>query len=265
MLGIVGAWARQLLAEPLTRGLNLDDPQTTVLRRDLAKRKKSLALCNLDWYSQLAEFDKTAPKGVRLELGSGGGHLDEHIPGLVKTDLLPLPFVDVVCAAESLPFENSSVAAIYMINVLHHVLEPRKFFQEATRVLKPGGIVVLIEPAVTPFSRVVYRYFHPEPFDPRALQWELDPSGPLSGGNDALPWIIFCRDRARFQQEFPKLEIEGLHPHTSVSRLLCGGVLMRSLLPNFCFPALIGFDHLSPSWMRRTISLFMTIVLRRST
>ena len=248
----------------MTRGVDLDDPKLTLLRRDLMRTKPALQLTNDDWYARLERIDGTTPPGVRVEIGTGGGCMETRIPGLVKTDVQPLPFVSCVCRAEELPFARNSVAAIYMINVLHHVLEPRRFLADAAQVLKPGGICALIEPQVTPFSRIIYRYFHPEPFEPEAERWELPPSGPLSGGNDALPWIIFVRDRPAFEREFPDLTIEHIESHTSITRLFSGGVMMRSLLPDRLYPPLLALEGRMPAPVRDRLALFMTVVLRKA-
>jgi len=49
-----------------------------------------------------------------------------------------------------------------MLDVLHHLPHPLDFIAEATRVLAPGGLMVMIEPWITPFSYLLYRYFHHE-------------------------------------------------------------------------------------------------------
>jgi len=257
-------WMSALLSEPATRGMDLDDPATTVHRRELVKTKRSLYYCNRDWYRRLQRIDATAPPGLRVEIGSGGGWLQDYIPDLVTTDLLPLPFVDRVCDAEDMPFEDESVGALYMLNVLHHVIRPCRFFDEVQRVLRPGGVLAMIEPSVTPLSRFIYGRLHPEPFEPTAPQWDLEPSGPLSGGNDANPWIIFVRDRDKFQSLYPDLAIERIDHHTSMSRLFCGGVLMRSLLPGFMFPAMIGLENMTPKFLMRPFALFINIVVRKA-
>jgi len=107
-------WLMRLLAEPQTRGFDLDDPMTSIRRRQLVKTKRALYLSYIGWYRRLAEIDRTAPVGPRVELGSGGGFLEEFIR-LTTTDVLPLPFVQKVCSAEDLSFEHATVAAIYMI------------------------------------------------------------------------------------------------------------------------------------------------------
>ena len=252
----------RLLEEPQTRGLSLDDPAASIRRRELAKTKRSLYLSYANWYRQLVEIDGTAPAGFRFELGSGGGFLDEVIPGLITSDVLPLPFVQRICSAEDLPFYEETVGAIYMINVLHHVNDPECFLSEAERVLVPGGIVAMIEPYVSPFSRLIYNYVHHEPFDTEARSWRLPPSGPLSGGNDALPWNIFIRDRAIYEARYPTLKIEQIVPHTFLSHPLSGGVTMRSFVPPFMIPVFQNLEScLGP--LLRYLGVFCTIVLRK--
>lgn len=49
-----------------------------------------------------------------------------------------------------MPFQDKSVSAFMMIDVLHHIKDSRQFFKEMQRCLKPGGKIVMIEPANTP-------------------------------------------------------------------------------------------------------------------
>ncbi len=97
-----------------------------------------------------------------VELGAGPGFFKEYYPGLISTDVIPTPWVDVVCDAGALPFPSESVGAIVMLDVLHHLPRPLDFMSEASRVLKPGGLLAMIEPWITPFSYLLYRYFHHE-------------------------------------------------------------------------------------------------------
>ncbi len=44
-----------------------------------------------------------------------------------------------VANAETLPFEDNSFDAIYVANTIHHIPDQAAFFEDVSRVLKPGG------------------------------------------------------------------------------------------------------------------------------
>jgi hypothetical protein len=64
----------------------------------------------------------------------------------------------------------------------------------------------MIEPWVSTLSRPIYTRLHHEPFNPDAKDWSFPDTGPLSGANGALPWIIFQRDRHHFESGSASLE-----------------------------------------------------------
>jgi SAM-dependent methyltransferase len=149
-----------------------------------------------------------------------------------------------------------------MQDVLHHVPEPRRFFKEAARCVRPGGTIVMIEPWVTGWSRFVYRKLHHEPFRPDASQWEFPSAGPLSGANGALPWILFERDRLQFVREFPMWSIRSIEVQMPFRYMLSGGVSMRSLTPGWSFTMWRTVEHALQPWMGR-LGMFAFIVLER--
>ena len=197
-------WLRRSLTYPQLRDVDLDDLRTTILRRDLVKKNSAAKLSFANWYSEMSSLVGDAPEGPKNRTGKrwwlhGRAHCRSH------KDRYPqnLPFVDCVCRAESLPFGDGSLGAMLMVNVLHHVTDVDAFFRESIRALDKNGLVVMVEPFVSRFSAVVHRHLHHEPFDPSAKQWSLEESGPLSGGNNALPWMIFVRDEAVFRSRYP--------------------------------------------------------------
>eukprot|EP01036_Dinobryon_divergens_P048614 gene48614-65203_t len=141
-----------------------------------------------------------------------------------------------------MPFETGSVAGIFMIDVLHHIPQPALFLKEAERVLAKGGKILMTEPANSAWGRFIYRNFHHEPFEPKG-GWEIPATGPLSGANGALPWIIFERDRQKFEAEFPHLKIESIRYHTPLRYLLSGGVSKRQLAPNVSYGLIKGIEN----------------------
>src|SRR5260221_13059796 len=99
---------RTLLAHPLTRGLAIDAPETTCLRRRIVAEKPFLRRIYQEWYEAIAN-DVPPGAGDVLELGSGAGFLSDYIPGLITSDVLPLPDIDRVVDAHELPFDHATL------------------------------------------------------------------------------------------------------------------------------------------------------------
>ena len=238
-MGALATW----LAHPLTRGLSIDDPRTTALRRRIIDEKPFLKRLYMDWYRAIASTvpEREPARGIdaALEIGSGAGFLGERglVPGLITSDVFSAPGVDRVIDARALPFEDGSLRAIVMTDVLHHISAPRAFLTEAARCVRPGGVLSMIEPWVTRWSTLVYTRLHHEPFRPDAAEWEFPDAGPLSGANGALPWIMFVRDREKLEREFPEWKVEGVRPMMPLRYLVSGGVSMRTLMPGWSYPA----------------------------
>lgn len=209
---------------------DLDNPLRTVEHRNLILEKSYLKKTYIDWYNRIIKHLPVNVEGIKLEIGSGGGFLPEILPDVVTSDILELDYCDYCFSAEKLPFEDESLSAIMMVNVLHHIPTPELFFKEADRCLKKGGKILIIEPTKTMLSSFFYKKFHHEPFDPKA-DWKLSEGGPLSHSNQAMPWIILKRDKDKFKQKFPNLEIKKYQKLMPVNNVLSGGLSWNALVP----------------------------------
>jgi ubiquinone/menaquinone biosynthesis C-methylase UbiE len=198
-------------------------------------------------------------EGRVLELGSGAGFLREFIPDVITSEIFHFSGVNVVLDAQQMPLPDSGLRAIVMTDVLHHIPAVRRFFAEATRTVRSGGVIAMIEPWYSGWSKLVLTNLHHEPFRPDATEWEFATSGPLSGSNQALPWIVFHRDRAVFEKEFSQWQIEQVRPFMPLRYLMSGGVSMRSLVPAFSFGLFKALERPIESSM----AMFAHIVLRR--
>lgn len=238
----------KLFSLPETKTLSLDDPQTTYIRKKIIKKKVFLRRIYFSWYSQII---RALPAGVDiqelkiLEIGSGPGFLKDLLPEIITSEVFPVPGVDMVLDAQRLPFDSDYLDAIVMTDVFHHIPNIDEFLNEATRCLKYGGVIVMIEPWNNFWAKFVYSQFHHEPFDVHNKSWTLESmqefsarqtSGPLTRANGALPWIVFARDRHKFSDKYPALEIREIVPQMPLSYILSGGLSMRSLSPGFLFP-----------------------------
>jgi len=252
---------RSLLEHPLTSGVDLDDPRTTELRKRITLEKPFLRKIYEEWYAGVIEALPAGP-GPVLELGSGGGFLDRFVPQLIKSDIMPVADLSVVLDGRQLPFRPGSLRAIVMTNVFHHIPDARSFLSEAARSVRPSGKLILIEPWVSRWASFVLRRLHHEPFEPDATSWEFPSTGPLSSANTALAWIVFARDRCRFEQEFPEWEVASIRCGMPFRYLLSGGVSLRGLMPGWTFGAWKTLEKvLVRSW--GSLVMFAQIVLLR--
>jgi SAM-dependent methyltransferase len=241
---------------------DLDDPNRTIEHGQIIKSKPFLKKLYKEWYSNFEDVVSLLPEGKMIEIGSGGGFLKEIMPQVITSDILPLPDCDMCFSAEHLPFKNEELSAIFMVNVLHHIPDVKKFFSEAELKLKKGGMIVMVETAYTPFSKFIYKNFHHEPFEPNVEDWKLPAGGPMSISNQALPSVIFERDRKIFERTFPHLKIEGIKHHTPFRYILSGGVSRKTLVPDWTFSFLKLIENLLSPFSKLT-SLFFTVTLRK--
>jgi len=115
--------------------------------------------------------------GPIVELGSGIGAAKEFIPTCITTDIFPNPWLDQQENAYSLTFADSSVSNLVLLDVFHHLIYPGTALAEFHRVLRVGGRVILLEPAMSLLGRLIYGLFHHEPLGLQSpISW-LAPSG----------------------------------------------------------------------------------------
>ena len=255
------------LKEPATRPLDHNSNDMSLVHREVLRSKRLLRNLFANFYRRCRTADVRYfgdTPGLRLELGSGSSIIKDFYPDVLTSDIKALPFVDRVVDAQAMPFENGTLRAIYGINLFHHLPSPRDFFREAIRVLAPGGGVVLIEPYHGALARWLFPRLHDsERFDPLVPDWENnDQVGPCLNANQALSYVIFKRDRKRYNDEFPELPVVFNQPHTHLAYFLSGGVNFRQLIPDMLC-GLVGMGEFVLSPLNRSISLQHTIVLRK--
>lgn len=238
---------------------DIDSPERTLAHGKVIRRKKFLYRLYKEWYSELLTISGYTNSKHFIELGSGACIIKDFAPNIITSDVLALPNIDKIIFSDSIPYESKSLDGIIMIDVLHHMPDIRKFIIEADRVLKIGGCVIMSEPWNCSWSNFIYSLFHHEPFNVTG-DWTIPYSGPLSGANGALPWIVFCRDRSIFNKEFPNFEIAAIKPHTATRYLLSGGVSMKQLVPNWSFSIFKILDNIIN---KINFSMFAYIMIKK--
>ena len=183
-----------------------------------------------DFYDRLAAECRP---GRTIEIGGGIGNLKQRLVDVVSTDIQFVPWLDCVADAQRLPFAAGAAANIVMVDVLHHLEFPAVFFREAARVLRPGGRVLMVEPAITYGSTLFYRLFHHEPVRTSAealAEGAPNPRRDPYDSNQAIPTILDTRERARFHAHFPDLRIVRVVWFGLAAYPLSGGFKPWSLL-----------------------------------
>jgi SAM-dependent methyltransferase len=244
-------------------GEHFDSADTLLSQKETIKQKRGLKKIYDYFYLLLCKESTELPSGLKLELGSGGGYLKDVIPDVITSDILPVPGVDRTICAENLPFSPGELSAIYMTNTFHHIKNINDFLTSANSCLKTGGKIVMVEPANTLFSNIIYRYFHHENFDTKSKGWELLTEGPMTGANGALPWNVLIRDKELFIQRYPHLAIEKIAYICPFSYLASGGMSKSQIIPDSLFPLVLKWENSFPA-LNRYIGMFMLVVLRKS-
>ena len=124
---------------------------------------------SMEWFALAGLLDS---RWTVVDLGTGTGQLAEmvapHVAHVLAVDestamlkaaarrVARFDNVDLKQATvESLPIESDSVDLALAVMVLHHVAEPERALDEVSRVLKPGGRLVVVD--MMPHERAEYR------------------------------------------------------------------------------------------------------------
>lgn len=229
----------------MTQLNQLDSPEREDLLLFRILEKKSLKNFYIEIYKKYQKVLSEAPlDGIALELGSGCGFVKTIIPEMVTSDVIKYNAIDKVVNATAMPFQDKELRAIFMLNVLHHINNSPKAFQEFARCLTIGGKILIVDQYPGIPSRWILKYVHHEPFRAQSKKWEFDSQGPLSGANGALAWIIFVRDRKQFEELYPELKIKKITIHSPLRYWLTGGLKKWNLLPGVLFKFATLVDYL---------------------
>jgi SAM-dependent methyltransferase len=128
---------------------------------------------------------------------------------------------------EDLPFTDSQFNYVIAKDTLHHFKEPYKALSEISRVLKPGGSFVVSEPYWSPLGRLIYKYFHPEPWETN-VNTVSRLSNDLWDSNQALLFLLNGKFSDIFSQKFPNYKLRIYFPTYGISYLFSGGVHKRN-------------------------------------
>jgi SAM-dependent methyltransferase len=218
-----------------------------------------------DLYRRLAQQLAPSSLGQTVELGSGMGNIKKFVPECITTDLFPNPWLDRVENAYALSFQDHSLANLILFDVWHHLEYPANALAEATRVLAPGGRLIIMDPAMSLTGHFVYGLFHHEPLGCDTVF----ASAPVTLDEHAkLPYFAAQSSAHRLleKQEIPQLldgwRVVDIEWITSFAYLASGGFRGRQLYPAGALPLVRSLDRLLGRWPKLFAARLLVVLTR---
>ncbi len=210
-------------------------------------------------------MDAACVPGPVLEVGGGIGAFKATRPHVTSLDVTWAPWLDMVGDAQALPVADASFDNIVMTDVLHHLPHPLKFLAEAERVLRPGGRLVVVEPAITPGSWPFYHFLHQERVDLSADAFGAAPlcSHDPYDANQAVPTLMFLRHPDRLAQAAPGLRLVTAECLSLLAYPLSGGFKRWSLIPAGMIDAVLRLEDRLTPLLGRWLGFRLMAVLER--
>jgi SAM-dependent methyltransferase len=236
------------------------------LNRASWDRKPALRAIYRGFYQQIAAATTQAVSGQTVELGSGMGNIKQFLPHCVTTDIFNNTWLDRVESAYGLSFPDSSIANLILFDVFHHLEFAGKAFDEAARVVVPGGRMIIFDQDMGLVARWICRAFHHEPVGMgRPIGWKA-PAG-FSAANSAYYAATGNAYRCFVQGELSeqwaaKWKLIECRRISSLAWLACGGFRGKQFYPDGALPLVQAMDRL----LSRFPSIFsarLLVVLER--
>ncbi|NGZ08326.1 MAG: methyltransferase domain-containing protein [Nitrospira sp. LK70] len=235
-----------------------------VLHRHRAVWQKKPELRRLyeDWYGEIIAW---LVPGRTVELGGGTGNLKATVPGVYCSDVVVLPWLNVVADAQRLPFLSESLANLVLFDSLHHIENVSLFFDEALRTLHVGGRIIIMDPYLSWVSWPIYRWLHPEPMnrteDPLVLKPPRSDRRPFDA-NQAVATILFERNQPRFQSRYPGFSVQHIRRLACLAYPLSGGFDHPSFLPEWLMTPILRLER-TLERIGRLLAFRMLVVIER--
>lgn len=240
--------------------------------RFFALRSNNLRLLLSHRYEWMNEFIHPGDRG--MEVGCGTGISKEFIrcKDYLLTDFSDAPWLDVKHVdAMATPFKDAEFDFVVSSNMVHHVPYPRRFFREMSRILKPGGHLLIQEINASLLMRALLRMMRHEgySFEPDVFDEDLVCTDPddLWSANCGIPNLLFD-DRERFQREVREFSIVRSSFSEGLSFINSGGVIARTVfvpLPVWLLQLLKHLDDAVIAISPQTFALQRQVALKRAT
>jgi SAM-dependent methyltransferase len=230
--------------------------------RELWEKKPLLRKVYGEFYGEIARRINPAVSGHIVELGSGMGNVKEQIPSCITTDIFPNPWLDRVENAYHLSFGRGEVGHLILFDVWHHLRYPGTALEEFSRVLAPGGRIIVFDPAMGLIGRFVFGNFHHEPLGLKdKIEWnapddfsEEEDSYYAAQGNASR---VFGSEE--FRSELKSWRMAEVAYFSGIGYVASGGFRGPQLYPKALWPFFNGIDSVLSSFPKFASRMLVVI------
>lgn len=219
------------------------------------------------WMNKFIDQDSTG-----IEVGSGIASSKDFIvaKSFLTTDFNESSWLDVKNVdALNMPFEDSSKNFIIASNMLHHLAHPTDFLNEASRVLKPNGILIIQDVHTSIFMRLILKLMHHEGYNELINVFDKDlvcndPSD-LWSANCSIPKLLF--EKENFEKNFSSWKIIHDKKVEFFTFLNSGGVTAKTFyikMPFSMLKLIHALDKILIFCLPGIFALQMQIVIKKT-
>ena len=206
-----------------------------------------------------------------LEVGCGIGTTKMFVNkgNITLSDVENNPWVDRQEDALNLSYGDGCLDIIIANNTIHHLAHPLKFFQEAERVLKKRGRLLIQDINCSFMTQRLLRFMHIEDFDFNVDVFDIDrvctnPENPWDA-NNAIPNLLFD-DVCKFERFVPYFKVLEQKHSEFLVYIVSGGISGKTFtipLPYVVLKILDGIDNLLVSTLPMVFALQRHVVLEK--
>lgn len=181
------------------------------------------------WMNEFIEYDSTG-----IELGAGFAPSKHFIKAksFLVSDFNDSDWLDLkhINALET-GFEPENFDFVIVSNTIHHLAFPEKFLNEAFRIIKPNGVLIIQDIYTSLIMRMLLKVMRHEGFNEDTDVFSRliacnDTNDPWSA-NCSIPKLLF-KSLDRFSQEFPMWEIIHYKNVECLKFINSGGVIAKT-------------------------------------
>jgi SAM-dependent methyltransferase len=206
-----------------------------------------------------------------LEVGCGIGVTKMFLNkgNITLSDVIENPWVDRQEDALNLSYSNESIDVIIANNTIHHFAHPLKFFQEANRVLKKGGRLLIQDINCSFMMQRLLRFMNAEAFDFNVDVFDINRvctnSDDLWDGNNAIPNLLFD-DVRKFEANVPYFKVVEQNLSEFLVYVVSGGISGKTFaipLPYFVLKILDRIDNVLIPTLPMVFALQRRVILEK--